>query len=186
MKDEKIILAEDDEAAKFVTGLSGWVDKNGVFWGQLEEMARYASATHKRCEECKEAIIRRGYRFCVDCREKKDIERYSKLERKVWDGESYLYSDRDDIYLADSQELKDYLDEHQIESVGSLRLIICEPEYFRKIDESYWEDDLPEDTELPQSVLLALENLNAALKDAGIVSWMPGKYAAIIDNQTEQ
>lgn len=31
MKDEKIILAEDDEAAKFVTGLSGWVDKNGVF-----------------------------------------------------------------------------------------------------------------------------------------------------------
>ena len=104
MKDEKIILAEDDEAAKFVTGLSGWVDKNGVFWGQLEEMARYASATHKRCEECKEAIIRRGYRFCVDCREKKDIERYSKLERKVWDGESYLYSDRDDIYLSDYQE----------------------------------------------------------------------------------
>ena len=46
-------------------------------------------------------------------------------------------------------------------------------------------DDLPEDTELPASVLLALEIFNAALKDAGIVSWMPGKYAAIIENQTE-
>lgn len=185
MTKEKIILAESDEAAKYVTGISGWVDRHGNFHGKSEEMARYYSSTHKRCEECTE-IIRKGYRFCVDCREKKDIERYSKLERKVWDGESYLYSDRDDIYLADSQELKDYLDEHQIESVGSLRLIICEPEYFRKIDESYWEDDLPEDTELPKSVLSALEKFNAALKDAGIVSWMPGKYAAIIDNQTEQ
>ena len=44
-------------------------------------------------------------------------------------------------------------------------------------------DDLPEDTELPESVLLALENLNATLKDAGIVDWTPGKYAAIINEQ---
>lgn len=186
MTEEKIILAESDEAAKYATGISGWVDIHGNFHGKSEEMARYYSSTHKRCEECKTEIIRRGYRFCVDCSEKNDIERYSKLERKVWDGKSYLYSDRDEIYLADHQELQDYLDEHPIENIGSLRLVICEPVYFRKIDEDYWADDMPEDTELPQSVLLALENLNAALKDAGIVSWMPGKYAAIIDNQTEQ
>lgn len=183
MKDEKIILAEDDEAAKFVTGLSGWVDKNGVFWGQLEEMARYASATHKRCEECKTAIIKRGYRFCANCQEKKDIERYNKLEKKVWDGESYLYSDRDDVYFSDYQELHDYINEHKIENIDSLRLIICEPEYLRELDEDYWADDLPEDTELPDSVLSAIETLNASLKDAGIVSWSPGKYAAIIEDK---
>ncbi len=183
MKDEKIILAEDDEAAKFVTGLSGWVDKNGVFWGQLEEMARYASATHKRCEECKTAIINRGYRCCVDCIEKNDIERYSKLERKVWDGESYLHSDRDDVYFADYDQLNDYIDEHQIENIDSLRLIICEPEHLRELDADYWADDLPEDTELPDSVLSAIETLNAALKDAGIVSWHPGKFAAIIEDK---
>lgn len=185
MTEEKIILAESDEAAKFVTGLSGWVDKNGVFWGQLEDMARYASATHNRCEDCKEAIIRRSYRYCVDCIEKKDIERYSKLERKVWDGESYLHSDRDDVYFADYDQLNDYIDEHQIENIDSLRLIICEPEYLIELDADYWADDLPEDTELPNSVLSAIETLNAALKDAGIVSWHPGKFAAIINEQEE-
>jgi hypothetical protein len=183
MKDEKIILAESDEAAKFVTGLSGWVDKNGVFWGQLEEMARYASATHKRCEECKTAIINRVYRCCVDCIEKNDIERYSKLERKVWDGESYLHSDRDDVYFADYDQLNEYIDEHQIENIDSLRLIICEPEHLRELDADYWADDLPEDAELPESVLSAIETLNAALKDTGIVSWTPGKFAAIIDKE---
>ena len=152
MTEEKIILAESDEAAKFVTGLSGWVDIHGNFHGKSEEMARYYSSTHRRCEECKEAIIKRGYRFCADCKEKKDIERYSKLEKKVWDGESYLYSDRDDIYLSDYQELHDYIDEREIENVGSLRLIICEPEYLREINADYWADDLPEDTELPESV----------------------------------
>ena len=183
MTEEKIILAEDDEAAKFVTGISGWVDRHGNFHGKSEEMARYYSSTHKRCEECKEAIIRRGYRYCVDCLEKKDIERYSKLEKKVWDGEVYLYSDRDDIYLSDYQELHDYIDEREIENVDSLRLIICEPEYLREINADYWADDLPEDTELPDSVLSALETLNAALKDAGIVGWHQGKYAAIIEDK---
>lgn len=183
MTEEKIILAESDEAAKFVTGLSGWVDRNGVFWGQLEEMARYSSATHKRCEECKTAIIKRGYRFCADCLEKKDIERYSKLEKKIWDGESYLYSDRDDVYFSDYQELRDYIDELEIENIDSLRLIICEPEYLRELDEDYWADDLAEDTELPGSVLSALETFNASLKDAGVVSWHPGKFAAIIENK---
>ena len=183
MKDEKIILPESDEAAKFVTGLSGWVDKNGVFWGQLEEMARYASATHKRCEECKTAIIKRGYRFCADCKEKKDIERYSRLERKVWDGEVYLYSDRDDIYFSNYQELHDYIDEHQIENIDSLRLVICEPEHLRELDADYWADDLPEDAELPESVLSTIEALNASLKDAGVVGWTPGKFAAIIEDK---
>ena len=183
MTEEKIILAESDEAAKFVTGLSGWVDRNGVFWGQLEEMARYSSATHKRCEECKEAIIRRGYRFCANCQEKKDIERYSKLERKDWDGESYLYSDRDDVYFSDYQELHDYIYEREIENVDLLRLIICEPEHLRELDADYWADDLPEDAELPESVWSAIDALNASLKDAGIVSWHPGKFAAIIDKE---
>ena len=183
MTEEKIILAESDEAAKFVTGLSGWVDRNGVFWGQLEEMARYASATHKRCEECKTAIINRGYRCCADCREKKDIERYSKLEKKVWDGEVYLYSDRADVYFADYQELHDYIDEREIEDIDSLRLVICEPNYLGEISEDYWSDDLPDDMDLPESVLSALETFNAALKAAGIVSWSPGKYAAIIEDK---
>ena len=183
MTEEKIILAESDGAAKFVTGLSGWVDRNGVFWGQLEDMARYASATHKRCEECEESIIKKNYRYCVDCIEKKDIERYSKLERKIWDGESYLHSDRDDVYFSDYDQLNDYIDEHKIENIDSLRLVICEPEYLRELDEDYWADDLPDDTDFPESVLSALETFNAALKAAGIVSWSPGKYAAIIEDK---
>jgi len=188
MTDEKIILAESDEAAKFVTGISGWVDIHGNFYGKSEEMARYSSATHKKCEECKTEIIRKGYSFCVDCREKKDIERYAKLERKIWDGESYLYSDKQDMYFADYQELHDYLSDNEegVSSTDSLRLVICEPEYLRELYADYWADDLPEDTDLPESVLSALETFNDALKDAGVVSWSPGKYAAAIINEQEK
>ena len=32
----------------------------------------------------------------------------------MWDGESYLHSDRDDVYFSDYQELHDYIDEHQL------------------------------------------------------------------------
>ena len=183
MTEEKIILAESDEAAKFVTGISGWVDRHGKFHGKSEEMARYYGSTHKKCVECKEAIIRIGYRFCANCQEKKDIERYSKLERKDWDGVAYLYSDRDDVYFADYQELHDYIDEREIEDIDSLRLIICEPVYLSHINSDYWSDDLPDDTDLPESVLSALETFNASLKDAGPVSWSPSKYAAIIENK---
>jgi hypothetical protein len=183
MTKEKIILAESDEAAKYVTGISGWVDRHGYFHGKSEESARYCSSTHKRCEECKIAIIRRGYRYCADCKEKKDIERYSKLEKKIWDGESYLYSDKQDMYFADYQELYDYLSDNEegVSSTDSLRLIICEPAYLRDLDADYWTDDLPEDAELPDSVLSAIDTLNSSLKDAGVVSWSPGKYAAIIN-----
>lgn len=183
MTDEKIILAESDEAAKFVTGISGWVDRHGKFHGKSEEMARYYGSTHKKCKECKEAIIRIGYSFCANCHEKKDIERYNKLEKKVWDGESYLYSDRAGVYFSDYQELRDYIDEREIEGIDSLRSVICEPVYLSHINSDYWSDDLPEDTELPESVLLALEKFNQVLKDAGVVSWVPGKYAAIINEQ---
>lgn len=183
MTEEKIILAESDEAAKFVTGISGWVDRHGKFYGKSEEMARYYGSTHKKCKECKEAIIRIGYSFCANCQEKKDIERYSKLERKIWDGESYLYSDRDDVYFVDHDYLNDYLDEHGIEDVNCLRLVICEPNYLGEISEDYWSDDLPDDMDLPDSVLSALETFNASLKDAGPVSWSPSKYAAIIENK---
>jgi hypothetical protein len=183
MKDEKIILAESDEAAGYLTGISGWVDRHGIYHGQSEKMARYYGSTHKKCEECKIAIISRGYRFCSDCQEKKDIVRYSKLEKKIWDGESYLYSNKQDMYFADYQELHDYLSDNEegVSSTDSLRLVICEPKYFSEIHADYWADDLPEDAELPDSVLSALETFNDALKDAGIVSWSPGKYAAIIN-----
>ena len=183
MTEEKIILPESDEAAKFVTGISGWVDRNGRFYGQSEEMARYYGSSHKKCEECKEAIINRDHRYCEDCREKKFIERYNKLEKKVWDGESYLYSDLDDVYFADYDYVNDYLDEHGIEDINNLRLVICEPNYLGEISEDYWSDDLPDDMDLPDSVLSALETFNAALKAAGIVSWSPGKYAAIIEDK---
>ena len=94
-----------------------------------------------------------------------------------------MYSDRDDVYFSDYQELHDYIYEREIENVDSLRLIICEPEHLRELDADYWADDLPEDAELPESVWSAIDALNASLKDAEIVSWHPGKFAAIIDKE---
>lgn len=178
---ENPIFPDSDESAKFVTGISGWVDRHGNFFGKSESMARHNGSTHRRCDECHESIVLRGYKYCEDCKEKKYIERYSKLEKKVWDSECFLYSDRDDVYFQDYDYLNDYLYEHEIVDINSLRLIICDPVYLRNVTEDFWSGDLPDDTELPESVLSALEIFNAELKDAGIISWTPGKFAAIVN-----
>jgi hypothetical protein len=46
---EKIILPESVEAAHFVTGISGWVDRDGVFWGKDERRVRRLPWDVARC-----------------------------------------------------------------------------------------------------------------------------------------
>jgi len=177
----EIILSTSKDAATFKTGISGWVDRHGHFFGNDERSARWSGATHILCPECGKTT-NKNYTMCADCRLQKSIERYNKMERKEWDGETPLYSDSLNRYFFDFDDIADEFVSHG-GSVDSLRLTICEPMYLQQVEEDYFYDDLPEDFELPEDVLSALEELNKTIKEQKPVTWAPGKYAVIIESE---
>ena len=178
---EKIVLNTSEEAATFKTGMSGWVDRHGRFYGKDERMARWSGCTHVLCSFCKKPV-RKGYTACDNCRLKKSIEKYNEMERKEWDGETPLYSHRTDKYFFDSDDIEDDLHFYNC-SIESLRLIICEPIYLRPIDNSFFLDDMPEDSELSEEIWDAINALNEAVKKQKPIAWEPGKYAAIMPSE---
>lgn len=177
----KPIFPESDEAAKFVTGISGWVDRDGHFWGNDERMARYSGSTHRHCD-CGEVVEQRSY--CIACHRRKEIENYKNAQKIEWDHETPLYSQAHDKYLFDKDDLFDLMCETEVTDPDELELFICESVKLSHIDGDYWDDDLPEDHDLPDNVQSALDALNKAIIEAGTVSWFPGQVAAIVDLNT--
>ena len=183
-----IVLNTSDEAAKFVTGISGWVDRHGRFFGKAknaEEMARWSGCTHIVCPDCGEPTLK-SYTICHNCREENAIKRYEAKGRKQWDGETPLYSDFLDKYFFSENGLSDFMEDCRC-TAESLRLIICKPIHLRQIDTDYFCDELADDGELPEAVIDALNDLNAVIRNEDPVSWEPGKYAAdltLIEEET--
>lgn len=176
----KVILNTDPEAAKFVENISGWVSSDGLFFGKDERAARYHGCTHTKCDDC-EGPAPKGWQVCDACKEKRAVDRYKKRTQDVWDEKGMLYSDVADRYFASWEEVADYMEEENERTLDPvvLRLVICEPVYLPLVDEDRWADDLPEYGELSDDVVAAIAELNTALREAGPVSWRPGKIAAL-------
>mgnify|MGYP000935104589 CR=1 FL=1 len=98
------------------------------------------------------------------------LEQFLNLSEMEWDGESPIYSDINDTYYRDLDEAECDLEENQ--TLEDLQLLACKPEYIRPLDESYCEDILPEDGELPQEVLDAMNEFNQKVEGI-IISWYP-------------
>lgn len=164
----------DSPEAAHKTTVEGWVSRNGFFFGDDERTARYEGCTHRTCEDCG-AAIRKGSLVCGDCAEKRDAKRYAAMPRKPWDLKAMVYSDTLDKYYPDPEQAEDNLEEGQ--TLEDLRLIICEPNYARRIEDDYFCDEAAEDGELPDELQEAIEAFNAAVIKAPPLSWSPGKYA---------
>ena len=173
---DKQILVTSPEAAKFFTGLEGWVDGNGRFWGKDEHAARWSGCTHIVCPGCGKTTAK-TYTHCPECREKSAIARYEEKEQIKWDGKTPLYSQSADRYFMDSEDLDYYLEEEE-STVEDLRLIICVPNYLSPLQEDFFCEDQAEDGELPQDVIEAMESFNEVISKQEPISWSPGKYAA--------
>lgn len=169
MSETKVVMRESDEAAKLVT-VTGWVSRHGQFFGDDERTARWAGCTHEVCAGCG-AVIERGW--CRSCREKKDLEKWLAAERVPWDGTTPLYSDSCDKYFFDG-DFEEYAEDEGL-TVDDLRLYICTPQYGRPIDSQYFESELPEDGDVPDVIQEAMDALNDAIREAGPLSWYPGK-----------
>jgi len=183
MKEQKVVMYESDEAASIQT-VTGWVDRNGRFWGQDEHMARYCGSTHRICDKNPEHGIRASNSYCEKCWEEIRQEKFSGLERKVWTGEPLVIFD-DDTYFFDAESLVDHCWENNV-LPSELKLLICTPNYPREIDmNDHCEEIIPDGGDhhdIPEAIWLAAEALNKAIRESEPLSWCGGKYAAIVSD----
>lgn len=185
MSEEKIILSTSDEAAQFVTNISGWVARGGRFWGDDERMARYDGCTHRACTICGMPVEKiTGHTVCQECRDKKETDDFNALPRKQWDGETPLTLWRGDEYFFTEDELLEWCEDHET-TPQELQLVICKPNYAREIDlDGMYCDDLPEDQYLDDvapELADMLKEVNTYIREKKIIlSWGPSRIAAII------
>lgn len=184
MSEEKMVLDTSDEAARFVTGLSGWVSRDGRFWGENEKTARYAGSTHHLCECGKP--VENPWIKCADCRKKADDEMFRSFPRQEWDEKTPIALFDGDKFFFDRNQLEEWCEDHET-TPGDLQLVICEPNYAREIDEDFYCDDLPEDQSLedaaPELADKIAEINQYILDNKPILSWGEGKIAAIVKQE---
>ncbi len=180
--ENEIIHFDSDKAAKFVTNIEGWVSPDGRFYGKDEMLARYNGCTHRPCEECGEST-EKMYTHCAPCREQRAIARYNEKPKKEWDCKAMLYSEVTEKYLyAEDDSVACFLEEMTAEEG---RIVICDPQFLSTIaPDDHWQDVIPEDFIIEdvatEALLDAVFDLNNMILKHGPVSWVPGKYAAII------
>lgn len=184
MKEEKVILDTDTQAARFIENIKGWVDINNRFYGNNEDserMARYSSATHRTCE-CGKIMVK-GYTKCEECRAKAERERYNELPFQEWDEKTPVYSHYFDKYFFSPSEIEDAIDEEKEEydvAGVDLMLVLCIPNKYFQVGSDHWcdimaDDDMDDDDPFPKELKSALETLNNVIEKLPPASWSPGK-----------
>ena len=178
--DKQIILNTDKNAAEYRTDISGWVSRDGIFFGKDERTARWSGCTHVKCEDCGEPV-EKSRLVCNKCHDNRLIKKHEQLPVKEWDETGMLYSTALEKYYSSWDETECDTEEYGI-SMKDMLLVICKPQYLHQIDTDIWCDDLPDESdELPDEVEIALEKLNTAIRNAPPVSYYPDKYAAKIE-----
>lgn len=181
MKDKEIILNTDESIVEYKT-VTGWVGKDGRFYGEDKQQAIYGNSTHKKCD--KGHIYSKSWISCPDCRNEELPEKYLRLEYQEWDAETPLAIYDTDTYFFDIESIQDYAEENEID-IEDLQLVICVPAYLNQVDESYWEEVLPEDWtvgDVCKDVEQKLKELNEVISKARVSSWWAGKKRTTIKN----
>lgn len=184
MKTEKIVMMDSDEAASIQT-LTGWVDRQGRFWGNDEYQARWCGATHRKCKnKPDEHPIHSTHGYCEVCSRESRQAKLAEMERVTWDGEPLVIFESDQ-YFFDAESLAEYCCENSV-LPSELQLLICEPNYPPEFDiEQHCEEVIPDGGDyhsLPQAVLDAADALNKAIKESEAVSWCGSDKVAIVSD----
>jgi len=175
--DDKIVMFDSIEAASIKT-VTGWVSRDGRFYGDDERAARYGGCTHVVCKYCGGPAVR-AWLACDACLAKKNQERFEAMPRVEWDGKAMLYSRARDEFYQDPGDAEDALAEG--ESLIDLELVICKPTPVSPIDEDGYFADMPDGyEELPDELLAAIKEFNDAVADMNPLSWHPGETALAV------
>lgn len=187
-KTDLVILPDSPEAASEQT-ITGWVSRNGFFYGSNERLARYDGSTHSYCTTCK-GIASKSYTLCDGCRDKEETIRWNKRELVEWDGETPFCLEDGDTYFHDVDEFFDWFDDASFDDETKpedVRLLLCVPTLIKTLDvEDILGSDYEtiEEFELPDEIAKALEALNVAIKaNNKPLCWWPGKQRIIISRE---
>jgi hypothetical protein len=175
-----------EDAAELRAGLSGWCCKRcGRYWGADEHMARWCCATELPCKECGGRNPNKGYTCCGACRRRRDDERWAKLERVDWDGESPLCEYDGDRCYFDADAVLEMIEDRIAEggTLEDIRLVVCEPSTPRHFEMAdFLGDDLPEDFDAGKDFAEIDEVVNDWIRARTPFSWHPGKKAVSVDS----
>ena len=178
---DEIIFPESNEAAKYVTNITGWLSREGRFYRKDEQAARWGGSTHIHCKKCGAPTFK-PWLLCKECREQRSRERYAKLPTEKWDENVPTYSPVTDRYYWHKDDVLDEDPEGNFDPVG-LQLVLCKPIYAPDVDpELIYEDLLPEYDKLSdvsKELVDVFQELNDRIKDANIIlSYEPIDVAA--------
>lgn len=175
MSEAKTVVMYDSEEAASIKTVTGWVSRNGTFWGNDERMARYDGSTHMVCE-CGDVVANRSY--CQKCSASREHRKYLAMPRVEWDGVAPLNLHGTDTYFSDIDSLIDHCVNAGCQP-KDLPLVICVPKYAGEIDANeHYADDLPKDGEIPAVLEEAFQVLNAAIKACTEpLCWYPGQMS---------
>lgn len=176
MKLEKIVMMDEPGLTELVATY-GWRGDKGFVYPD-ERSARYSLCTHRPCDACG-APTPKHYLKCQGCRDIAERERYDAMPKMAWDGVAMLYSEALDEYFQTIWDAEDALEDGQ--SLDDLMLVICKPNRARPLDADYFQDELPEDGDLPDELKAALDALNAAIEKLPPLSWSPSRFALLIE-----
>lgn len=113
-----------EEAAERRTNIEGWVCKTcRRYYGEEERVARYCCAKDLPCACGGRAS--KGRTRCDSCQHKSTVERYDKLPRVDWDGESHVVGFDNDKFFSCAEDIVQYCEDHQCHP-RDLMLVLCE------------------------------------------------------------
>ena len=174
---EAQVMYDSDEAAEVRWNISGWVDRNGRFWGNDEHMARWSGCTHIKCE-CG-AVREKCWTKCEACREHGRLEHYIAMPVQDWDHDSPIYSLTYERYFFNDEQLQEFVGELFEDGADvtelSMMLITCVPQHYHQIDAEIYHDIMAEDEEdLPMEIQQAMDVFNRAVSAyVKPASWAP-------------
>lgn len=187
----EVIPFESDQAASIKT-FSGWVDREGQYFGNNERSARYSGCTHIRCADCGTLVEKEQGVRCHTCAGKRRKEAHAKLPQEAWNGADMLYSQEFDAYFHSESDIEDFIDGYSSEcalKLEDLCLVICTPNYADQFDLDFHLEDVLFDglsgSEISESLNLAVMALNKELAALPALSWSPGSKAPTLESIAE-
>lgn len=175
----EVIPFESDQAASIKT-FSGWVDREGQYFGNNERGARYSGCTHIRCADCGTLVEKEQGICCHACAGKRRKKAHAKLPREVWNGADMLYSQEFDVCFHSKSDIEDFIDGYSSEfalKLEDLCLVICTPNYADQFDLDFHLEDVLfgglSGSEISESLNLAVKPAPAS--DESWIAWAGGK-----------
>ncbi|MCW7548413.1 hypothetical protein OO184_10785 [Photorhabdus sp. APURE] len=181
------VLDTSPLAAQYKT-VTGWVSREGRFFGEDEYAARWNGADLITCKKNPHHEPFQKHSWCTACRAEAIEKMYAEMSRQKWDGTTPISIFGDDEYFYSLDELLDFCYCNEVQP-QDLKLVLCQPVYPKKLDfDDTYEvimDNRPEDVDIQNYYNPVIDDLidriNYQIEKLSEISWKQSNIAVYID-----